>query len=157
MCGTSLGVIVGYMEQSKELKSYFHCTIKTCKGVGRQPWRAPGLWCSGPPCAPGKGKQDRGGLPRKRLWGDTVKPGLAERAGPTRAGLLLPIQALPQTPGLSNRQPHSAGRSFSAIPQGDPRVSEPSENRPSTQTTVVPSCSCLGVGQVTRASGRVGV
>lgn len=32
VCKTSPGVIAGYMEQSEELKSYFHCTIKTCKG-----------------------------------------------------------------------------------------------------------------------------
>jgi hypothetical protein len=34
------GVIAGYMEQSEELKSYFHCTIKTCKGGEKA---APGL------------------------------------------------------------------------------------------------------------------
>lgn len=32
MCKTLPGVIAGYTEQSEELKTYFHCIIKTCKG-----------------------------------------------------------------------------------------------------------------------------
>lgn len=32
VCKTLPGVIAGYIEQSEELKTYFHCIIKTCKG-----------------------------------------------------------------------------------------------------------------------------
>lgn len=32
VCKTLPGVIAGYTEQSEELKTYFHCIIKTCKG-----------------------------------------------------------------------------------------------------------------------------
>lgn len=42
VCKVLPGVIAGYMEQSEELKTYFHCIIKACKGREEAAQGAPG-------------------------------------------------------------------------------------------------------------------
>ena len=82
-------VTVGYTEQSEELKSYFHCTIKTCQGAGGGPgprWRAPGLWGSGPSLRSLGGEIGAGLCPGRGLRPRSERPW--SQAGPrdTQAG-----------------------------------------------------------------------
>lgn len=44
VCKVLPGVIAGYMEQSEELKTYFHCIIKTCKGREEEAQGSTWLW-----------------------------------------------------------------------------------------------------------------
>lgn len=51
VCRMSPRVIAGYTEQSEELKSYFHCTIKTCEGGKAAPGPGGEHPALAPPCS----------------------------------------------------------------------------------------------------------
>lgn len=76
-------VIVGYTKQSEELKSYFHCTIKTCKGGGKAALRPGGehLACGAlaPPSSLGGG--ERAGVGLERGLRPYCEPGAKRHAG----------------------------------------------------------------------------
>lgn len=76
----SPGVIAGYTEQSEELKSYFHCTIKTCEGGGTaDPGPGGEHLALAPPCTPWAVPRET--QDRNHCWPSTPVPRWARETG----------------------------------------------------------------------------